>query len=148
MKKLCLVILLSLLIGIGNCVTFTEKQLELLYTWPLLINWSKQQNELVQYAWDISKDFDFILTVFWESWFRPEAVWDNWYAFWLCQRNILHWRERLVNDEKFKDPKFQLDSCYNSYRIWIANGKIQNRLYAYNIRTKHTNRFRRSNMYQ
>lgn len=108
---------------------------------PILIWWNAEQQELIDYAWSISNDMDFVLTIFAESWFRPYAIGDQGRAFWLCQRRPDLWWKRLTNDENFADWHFQIDSCWNSYTIWRDNGKLKNRLYWYNVRLKHKDRF-------
>ncbi len=108
---------------------------------PLLIGGNTEQQELIDYAWTISQDFDFILTVFAESGFRPYAIGDQGRAFGVCQRRPDLWRWRLTNDPRFADWHFQIDSCWNSYTIWRANGKLKNRLYWYNVGLKHKDRF-------
>jgi len=111
------------------------------YKSPILIWWNTEQQELINYAWSISNDINFILTVFAESGFRPYAIGDQGRAFGVCQRRPDLWRWRLTNDERFADWHFQIDSCWNSYTIWRANGKLKNRLYWYNVRLKHKARF-------
>lgn len=108
---------------------------------PLLIDWSTEQNNLIAYAWSISKDFDFILTVFAESGFRPDAVGDHWHSKWVCQWDNLFWRQWIQDDPNFQDWKRQIDQCYRSYSIWSASGKISTRLYWYNVRLKYKDRF-------
>lgn len=108
---------------------------------PLLVGGNTEQQELIDYAWSISQDFDFILTIFAESGFRPYAVWDQGRAFWLCQWRPDLWWKRLTDDSRFKDWQFQIDSCWHSYVIWRDNGKLKNRLYWYNVRLKHKDRF-------
>ena len=76
---------------------------------PILIWWNTEQQELINYAWSISNDIDFILTVFAESGFRPYAIGDQGRAFWLCQWRPDLWRWRLTNDERFADWHFQIE---------------------------------------
>lgn len=119
----------------------TTDELPIVKVSPILIWWNAEQQELIDYAWSISNDMDFILTIFAESWFRPYAVGDQWRALWLCQWRPDLWWKRLINNENFTDWHFQIDSCWHSFVIWRANGKLKNRLYWYNVRLKHKDRF-------
>ena len=146
MRLVIIWLLFLLILWQTNAVTHTQEQIEQLEEWyndpiPYYIHWDSYTNSLVAYARAISQDFDFVLTIRAESGFRPWAEWDNGHAFWVCQRNDLHWRNRLIDDPNFQDAKRQIDQCWRSYQIRYERGIIGNRLYGYNVRNKYKNEF-------
>ena len=86
---------------------------------PVKIGASDFQNEMISYAWDISgKDFDFVKLIEAESGWVVDAVSgynSNGTRDWgLCQISS-YWHPQIVNDPKFNDWKWEIDTCYQLY---------------------------------
>lgn len=85
---------------------------------PIKIGASKEMQEMVDYAWNLSHDWDFILTVERESGFNPKARNVNRNGTvdsGLTQINHF-WHPLIVRDPRFKEWKFQLEAGYKLYK--------------------------------
>ena len=58
---------------------------------------------------------DFVTMIECESWFNPNARWDSWRAFWLCQMNN---RRHEVSDLYKNSWEEQLRVCYEKWKGW------------------------------
>lgn len=97
---------------------------------------SKEMQEMVDYAWKLSKDLDFILTIEAESGFNPKAVnknRDGSIDSGIAQINH-YWHKHIVRDPKYQDWKFQLEQGWKLY-------KGGTRFYGYDVRHRVQNRF-------
>lgn len=139
-------ILMSIALSFAEWVTFTEEELDYLeykysYDWPIKIWANDEQQALVKYAWKVSWNIDFILTIERESWFRRDAVWDWWTSYWLCQwhQPWKVWRWKYSTDQALANWYNMIDKCWESRQIkW---DKIWSWLYGYNTRHQVKNRF-------
>lgn len=146
MKLLVYGLLVSLFIVPVNAVTHTEEQKNYLEerhaeVLPYFIHWTEEQNKLVHYAWKLSQNFDFILTIRAESGFRPDAVWDWGTSYWLCQRHVPWdiWRREYSTDPALENWYTMIDKCRESRNIkW---DKIGGWLYGYNVRNRYKKEF-------
>jgi len=86
--------------------------------YPVKIGASEFQNEMIKYAWGISgKDFDFIKLIESESGWVVDAVGVNSGGsrdYGLCQINS-YFHSQIVNDPKFNDWRWEIDTCYQMY---------------------------------
>jgi hypothetical protein len=69
---------------------------------------------MVQRAYEIG-GLDFVLMIECESWFNPQARWDSWRAYGLCQLNN---RWHKVSDEYKNSWEIQIDTCYQKWISW------------------------------
>jgi len=81
---------------------------------------SEEQQKIIDYAWKISHDREFIYLLKAEngeiSVDRKSPVNSNGYRdYGLCQINK-GYHPGIVNDERFSDYKWQLDQCYRLYK--------------------------------
>ena len=87
---------------------------------PAISGHSLQQIQKLRYAWDISKDKDFVLTFKSENGTidpnrRSDIIGSNgYYDYGLCQLNY-QWHSEFINSPDFKDWKKQMDYCYKIY---------------------------------
>lgn len=105
-------------------------------TSPIKKGATEAMQEMVDYAWSISKSLDFVLTVEAESGFNPNARNVNRNGTvdsGLTQINH-YYHPQIVKDPRFKDWKFQLEKGWQLY-------KGGTRFYGYDVRHKVSNRF-------
>lgn len=99
-------------------------------------NASKAMQAKVDYAWEISKDKDFVLMIEAESAFNEHAVnvnKDGSKDLGIMQINA-KWHKKIVNDKNFKDWKWQIDQGYRLYKGGTT-------FYGYHVRHKVASRF-------
>lgn len=99
-------------------------------------------NVLVSYAYDISQNKDFVLTLGWENglwqWDRVNHAANNTNGHrdvGMCMLNR-QWHHEFIDSEEFKDPYKQLDYCWEVYQDGVARGRITTTFYGYNHRLK------------
>lgn len=110
-------------------------------TTPIKIWASKEVQELIAYARDLTKNKDFILTIEQESKWNWQAVGDWGTSYWLCQWHLpkrLNWR---VNND---DPTIaswyaMVDTCWKTWKLKWNN--IWNWLHGYTVRHTVEDRF-------
>ena len=73
-----------------------------------------QRQLMVQKAYEIW-GLDFVIMIECESWFNPNARWDSWRAYGLCQLNN---RRHKVSDEYKNSWEVQIDTCYQKWKSW------------------------------
>jgi len=85
---------------------------------PIKVGASDFQNEMIEYAYEISgKDFDFIKLIEAESGWRIDAVGVNTNGtkdYGLGQISG-YWHPQIVNDPKFNNWKWEIDTVYQLY---------------------------------
>lgn len=99
-------------------------------------NATPSMQEMVDYAWSISKNVDFILTIEAESRFNPRAVGRNSNGtrdHGIAQIND-YWHRDIVKDPRFADWKWQLEKGWELY-------KSGTKFYGFDVRHKVRNRF-------
>lgn len=99
-------------------------------------NAAPPMQEMVDYAWSISKNVDFILTIEAESRFNPRAVGRNSNGtrdHGIAQIND-YWHRDIVKDPRFADWKWQLEKGWELY-------KGGTKFYGFDVRHKVRNRF-------
>lgn len=69
---------------------------------------------IVQRAYDLWW-MDFVIMIECESWFNPNARWDNWHAHGLCQMSDLYHK---IPKEYYSDAYFQIDYCFAKRKSW------------------------------
>lgn len=69
---------------------------------------------MVQRAYDLWW-MDFVIMIECESWFNPNARWDNGHAHGLCQMSDLYHK---IPQEYYDSWEYQIDYCYNKWRWW------------------------------
>ena len=83
---------------------------------------------MVQKAYELGW-LDFVLMLECESWFNPNARWDSWRAYGLCQLNN---RWHKVSDEYKNSWEVQIDTCYQKWsthtRFYGPNRRINGQL--------------------
>lgn len=102
---------------------------------PVKIGASKEVQERVSYAWEISHDRDFLYTLEKENggtWSTTITSSTN--DVGICQINKTY-HPKVVSDPRFKDWKWQLDTCWKMYK-----GNV--RFYGYDVRYKVVNNFK------
>lgn len=111
------------------------------YVWKA----TSEKKKLVKDWWIISKgDKDFMTTIEEESKRNPATVWDQWRAFWLCQRRMER-HKHIIKNKNFKNPERQLQKCWEYYSEKKANWTISNQLYWWNRRKKNEPKFKQIN---
>lgn len=94
------------------------------------------QLEKIRYAWIISRNIDFILTINAES-----SSWDTmkrsyrkgvngYYDYGLCQLSY-QWHKPFIDSPEFRDWQKQLDYCWKVWQDGIAKGRIATTFYGY-----------------
>jgi hypothetical protein len=118
-----ILVLTSIWLNVVEWVTFTEEELQIIdqrsYDWPKKLRSNSDQQELVTYARNLTKNIDFILTIERESWFRRDAKGDWLTSYWLCQWHNPGKKEwRLTStDPALKDWYSMIDKCRESRQI-------------------------------
>lgn len=103
---------------------------------PIKKGASDSMQEMVDYAWQISKSWDFVLTIEAESGFNPKARNVNRNGTvdsGLAQINH-YYHPQIVKDPRFADWKWQLEQGWRMY-------KGGTKFYGYDVRHKVKNRF-------
>ena len=93
--------------------------------------WYSSDNErqlMVQKAYDLGW-LDFVLMIECESWFNPNARWDSWRAYGLCQMNT---RWHNIPQQYYNDREYQIEYCYQKWSthtvFYWPNRKIKGQL--------------------
>ena len=99
--------------------------------------------EKIEHVWYSSDDYrqaivqrayelwwiDFVTMIECESWFNPNARWDSWRAYGLCQLNN---RWHKVSEEYKNSWEVQIDTCYQKWsthtRFYGPNRRIKGQL--------------------
>ena len=99
--------------------------------------------EQIEHVWYSSDDYrqaivqkayelwwmDFVTMIECESWFNPNARWDSWRAYGLCQLNN---RWHKVSEEYKNSWEVQIDTCYQKWsthtRFYGPNRRIKGQL--------------------
>lgn len=107
--------------------------------YPAISHHSVEQVSYLRYAYEISQDEDFVLTLKKECGevsptcksykIGANGHWD----YGLCQLNY-QWHQPFIDSEDFKDPYKQIDYCWKIYEGYKKRGIIGKRFYAYNVR--------------
>lgn len=58
---------------------------------------------------------EFVVMIECESWFNPQARWDSWRAYGLCQMNS---RRHKIPQEYLDGREYQIDYCYQKWKGW------------------------------
>lgn len=90
---------------------------------------AQESTQQIEHVWYSSDDYrqaivqrayelwwmDFVIMIECESWFNPNARWDSWRAYGLCQMNN---RWHKVSDEYKNSWEIQIDTCYQKWKGW------------------------------
>lgn len=99
-------------------------------------------DELVQYAWDLTKDMDFILTITQEShrdWKSEGRYWEQWLLQWTRDTQA---KRDFIDSWEFKNPQRQVDQARKDRQRWIPYPEVINfQLKGYKERLKWANYF-------
>ena len=106
-----------------------------------LKNGDDEQNRVVAYLWEKTKNIDLILTFYGESWLKSNTINNNklkdgtiWSRdFGYCQLNDKYHNE-YIKSNNFKIMSSQLDYCIEVYNKAVKAGRIRTTFYAYNTR--------------
>ncbi len=102
-----------------------------------LKNGNKEQNEVVAYLWNKTKNIDLILTFYGESWLKSATINDKntngTIDYGYCQLNNAYHNDYIKSDN-FKKMDSQLDYCIEVYNKAVKSGRIRTTFYAYNTR--------------
>ena len=93
-------------------------------------NWFQ---DLVDYAWELTKDMEFILTITQESKWDWKAI-GAWGEQGLCQWTDT-WKD-FKNSREFQNPYRQIDKCWEQFQQWRKDGVIGFQLKWYNNKEK------------
>ena len=116
------------------------KQMKIIKTWS-----DYEQLKLINYAYEISNNVDFIYTIEAESskWsvdIVSVANSNGTKDYWICMLNS-QYHSKFINSEDFKDWYKQLDYCWGVYQDWIKKSRLETTFYGYNARSKVKDRF-------
>jgi len=102
---------------------------------PYLPNHSYEQNQIMQYAYKVSKDKDFLYTLKAECGSISTDCVGVTRDRGICQ---LHpkYHAPFINSPGFKDWKNQVDYCWGVYQDAEKRGILKTTFYAYNVRQK------------
>lgn len=107
-------------------------------SWWLIVYWNQPldtelvgqvSTEQIEHLWFSSDDtrqlmvqrayeiwgMELVTLIECESWFNPNARWDSWRAYGLCQLNN---RRHKVSDEYKNSWEVQIDTCYQKWISW------------------------------
>lgn len=106
-----------------------------------LKNGTDEQNAVVAYLWNKTKNIDIILTFYGESWLKSSTINNNrlkdgtiWSKdFGYCQLNDKY-HLNFIKSKDFKDMTKQLDYCVEVYNKAVKAGRIKTTFYAYDHR--------------
>ena len=87
-----------------------------------------------EYAYSISKDEDFVKTMYAESKFRPQAVGvnrDTSFDYGIGQINS-YWHNKIISNPEYIDPYFQIREAYKLYKTGTT-------FYGYYVRNNYKN---------
>ena len=87
------------------------EQVSIQHKWYSLDN---ERQLMVQKAYDLWW-LPFVIMIECESWFNPQARWDSWRAYGLCQMNN---RWHKVSEEYKNSWEIQIDTCYQKWKSW------------------------------
>ena len=93
-------------------------------------NWNQ---ELVNYAWELTHDMEFILTITQESKWDRKAIGAGWEDG-LCQWTDV-WSE-FKSSREFANPHRQIDKCWEQFQRRRADGVVWFQLKGYKVKEK------------
>lgn len=73
-----------------------------------------ERQKMVQKAYWLGW-LDFVLMIECESWFNPNAKWDSWRSYGLCQMNS---RWHKIPQDYYSSWEYQIDYCYQKRKGW------------------------------
>ena len=110
------------------------KKIRYYYVISIYGNWSVE----LQYMWRAWWDLDFISTIFSESRFNNNSVWDGGNSIWYCQIHQLYQPWWYQEYKQLSTMEERLNYCHEKYTYakWLKGG-VWSRFHWYEVREKH-----------